>query len=254
MLIDSHCHLNFLDDPKAAISNATAAGITGMLCIGVDEKGLDEVLAFAGGHDNIWATAGEHPGSTSASRTWLRAAWEEGDNSRIVALGEMGLDYFYTEDEESRSAQRSSFEEQMDLAREWDLPVVIHTRDASADTLNILKNFPTVRGVIHCFTETQSFAEQALAMDYYVSISGIVTFNAADNVRHAQQVVPLERLLVETDSPWLAPVPHRGKQNQPAFVADTCAYLAGLRGLDADVLAAATTENFFNLFTRAART
>ena len=259
MFIDSHCHLNYLDDPPAALDAATAAGVDGMLCIGVEQKTIQQVLEFAREHPNVWATIGEHPGNATDDSSWIaRTLQTEGvrpDESRphhVVGVGEMGLDYYYEQDAEAQAKQRQSFAAQMALAADFDLPVVIHTRDAVADTLAILADFPSVKGVLHCFTESWQMAEQAIDRGYYISISGIVTFRQADNVREVAARVPADRLLIETDAPWLAPVPYRGKQNQPAYVSATANFLSELRGVSVESLAHQTSENFFRLFSNAA--
>ncbi|MEM7100374.1 MAG: TatD family hydrolase [Pseudomonadota bacterium] len=247
MLIDSHCHLNFLDDTELALDRAVQAGVTGCLCIGVDEEHIGDVLKIAQ-REGIWSSVGEHPGSCSGDATWVKNFLSE---PRVVAVGEMGLDYFYVEDLEQQAQQRKTFRQQMSLAAEFDLPVIIHTRQAEKDTLSILADFPRVRGVLHCFTESWSMAEAALDMGYYVSISGIVTFKNAANVRDVAIRVPDDRLLIETDSPWLAPVPHRGQQNQPAYVRETAAFLSELRSVTQERLLQQTSDNFFKLFARA---
>ena len=249
MLVDSHCHLNYLDDPQDALVRARAAGVSACLCIGVEEKSINDVLAFAASHEDVWASVGEHPGSCSGDAGWVAPLL---DRERVVAVGEMGLDYHYERDDKRQAEQRQTFAQQLAIAADADLPVIIHTRAAEADTLALLRDFPQVRGVLHCFTESWEMASQAIELGYYISISGIVTFKNADNVRQVAERVPAERLLVETDAPWLAPVPHRGKQNEPAFVADTARFLADLRELDVDELAALTGSNFYRLFSGAA--
>ncbi len=248
MLIDSHCHLNYLDHPQDALTRASASGVSACLCIGVEEKTINDVLEFADNHENVWASVGEHPGSCSGDAAWIARLL---DHSRVVAVGEMGLDYHYERDAARQAEQRHTFAQQLGFAAATGLPVIIHTRAAEADTLALLRDYPQVRGVLHCFTESWDMASQALELGYYISISGIVTFKNADNVRYVAERIPDERLLVETDAPWLAPVPHRGQQNEPAFVADTARYLADLRGVAVDDLAALTTANFFRLFARA---
>ena len=245
MLVDSHCHLNYLDDPQAAIVRARQAGIDRLLCIGVEEATIEEVLQLASEHAHVYASVGEHPGSVSEDRSWVR---ENLAGDRVVAVGETGLDYHYVTQEEERARQRRSFEEQLQIAQDFDLPVIVHTRSAVADTLALINNFPAVRGVLHCFTESLQMAETAMEMGYCISISGIVTFNAADNVREVARVIPDDRLLIETDSPWLAPVPKRGNTNEPSYLVHTCEYLAALRGVDADALATLTADNFDRLF------
>lgn len=246
MLIDSHCHLNYLDDPVAAISAAKDAGVVEMLCIGVEEGRIAEVLALAAS-DGIWASVGEHPDNASGEPLWIDPYLSE---PRVIAVGETGLDYFHTEDPQTRRIQRQGFTTQMALAEKYGLPVIVHTRNAVEDTLSIMAEHPLVQGVLHCFTEDWAMAEVALEMGYYISISGIVTFKNASNVRDVAVKVPADRLLIETDAPWLAPVPHRGKQNQPAFVSHTAHYLAELRGVDIATIASTTSANFYRAFPR----
>ena len=250
MLVDSHCHLNYLDDPDAALERARERHISACLCIGVEEKAIDDVLGFAAAHADVWASVGEHPGSCSGDASWVA---ERLDAPRVVAVGEMGLDYHYETNSDKQALQRQTFEQQLEIAAAADLPVIIHTRAAEADTLALLERFPTVRGVLHCFTESWDMARHAIDLGYYISISGIVTFKNAANVRYVAERVPTERLLIETDAPWLAPVPHRGAQNEPGFVADTAAFLANLRQVTVAELAQRTSENFFTLFNAAAR-
>ncbi|MFT7651591.1 MAG: TatD DNase family protein [Limisphaerales bacterium] len=245
MFVDSHCHLNYLDDWPLAIEQAFANGVQEILCIGVDQSGIKDVLAIAAKYEHVYATVGEHPGSVSSSVAWMDDHLE---NDNVVACGEMGLDYFYEKDPKVQSQQRVAFAAQMAKAEALDLPVVIHTRDAKEDTLAILSDFPKTRGVLHCFTEDWDMAQRGIELGYYVSISGIVTFKQAENVREVARRLPKEKLLIETDAPWLAPVPHRGKQNQPLYVCDTAQYLAELRGETLTDLAVQTTRNFHDLF------
>ncbi len=249
MFVDSHCHLNYLQEPLAALTRARNRGVHETLCIGVEQASIEAVLDIAHQQQGVWASVGEHPGSCSGDAAWVA---DYLDRPKVVAVGEMGLDYHYEEDPEQRRRQQHTFTQQLALAAAAQLPVIVHTRAAEADTLAILEAQPEVVGVLHCFTESWAMAEAALQMDYYISISGIVTFRNAHNVREVAKQVPEDRLLIETDAPWLAPVPHRGKNNEPAFVADTAAYLAQLRGVSIESLAATTRENFFRLFARAA--
>ncbi len=249
-MIDSHCHLNYLDSPSVALAAARARGVRACLCIGVDEAGWPDVAALAEAHPDVFATAGIHPDAAVAvedGQRWLPAALE---HPRVVAVGETGLDYSRNPDTGVVATQRASFAWQLELAKALELPVVVHTRDAREDTLGIMREAPGVTGVMHCFTETWAMAEAALEMGYYISMSGIVTFKNATQVQEVAAKVPADRLLLETDAPWLAPVPHRGKQNQPAFVADTAAFVAGLRGVPVDQLLAETTDNVLRLFRR----
>jgi len=248
VFVDSHCHLNYLHDPDTALVRARAAGVKEALCIGVERSAIEEVLGWADREAGIWASVGEHPGSCSGNAQWVG---EYLSRPKVVAVGEMGLDYFYEKDQQQQANQRATFSQQLALADKVELPVVIHTRNAEEDTLELMRAFPGVRGVLHCFTESWAMAEEALALGYFISISGIVTFANADNVREVAQKVPDDRLLIETDAPWLAPAPHRGQKNEPAYVADTAAYLAQLRGTELESLARLTRDNFFRLFSRA---
>lgn len=247
-MIDSHCHLNYLDNPTDALIAARERGVKACVCIGVDEAGWPGVAAMAETHADVFATAGIHPDAAipieQASR-WLPQACR---HSRVVAVGETGLDYSREPDKSTIDTQRASFGWQLELAHELQLPVVVHTRDARDDTLAIMREVPEVVGVMHCFTETWAMAEAALDMGYYISMSGIVTFKNAAQVQEVATKVPKDRLLIETDAPWLAPVPHRGKQNQPAFVADTAAFVAQLRGVSVEQLIEETTANVLRLF------
>ena len=248
-VVDSHCHLNYLDDPDAKLAAAACAGVNAVLCIAVNAEGFAEVADLAARHDSVWATAGVHPDSVTAADdlSWVRDAARQG---RVVGIGETGLDYYRLEEDDTRARelQCERFAEHLAIAADANLPVVVHTRAAEADTRQLITAQPGVRGVLHCFTESWTLAQAALDQGYYVSISGIVTFRNADNVREVAKKVPADRLLVESDAPWLAPVPHRGQTNEPAFVHDTAAYLANLRGVSFDEFAAATTDNFYQLF------
>ena len=248
MFVDSHCHLNYLDCPSDAIARARERDVETILCIGVEEERFAEVLQCTRNYAHVWASAGEHPGNTTGRPTWVR---EHLDDPKVVAVGETGLDYFHVESSAARAKQRAGFNYQMGLADECGLPVVIHTRDAIEDTLDIMKSYPEVVGVLHCFTESWEMANTALEMGYYISLSGIVTFKTAGELREVAQKIPTERLLIETDAPWLAPVPNRGKQNEPAYLADTARFLAELRQESLDELAGNTRKNFFDLFRRA---
>lgn len=250
LLIDSHCHLNYLDDPELALTTARERGVSACVCIGVDEKGWPEVAAMAEAHDDVFATAGVHPDAAVPvveAQRWLPQAL---DHPRVVAVGETGLDYSGETSAASVATQRESFAWQLALAKERQLPVVVHTREACDDTLDIMRQASGVIGVLHCFTETWEMAEAALGLGYYISMSGIVTFKNAAQVQEVARKVPVDRLLVETDSPWLAPVPHRGKQNQPAYVADTAAFVADLRGCELAEFKQQTSANVLRLFDR----
>ena len=255
MFIDSHCHLNYkglVEDQSAVLARARAAGVTGMLNISTRESEWDDVLGVAERELDVWASVGIHPheadGHAHIDTAKLVA---RATHPRVVSIGETGLDYYY--DHSDRDQQRSSFRAHIAAARETQLPLIVHTRDAEADTAEILTEemgkgaFP---GVIHCFTASQEFAETALALGLYISISGIVTFKNAKDLQASAAKVPDDRLLIETDSPFLAPVPHRGRPCEPAFVADTARFLAGLRGVPVEDLAVQTSSNFHALFSK----
>lgn len=254
-LADSHCHLNYkglVEEQAAVLARARASGVKAMLNIATRESEWDDVLGVAERESDVWASVGIHPHEADThehvdtAKLVARAA-----HPRVVGIGETGLDYYY--DHSDRDRQRSSFRAHLAAARETQLPVIVHTRDAEADTAEILREemgkgaFP---GVIHCFTASGEFADVALELGLYISISGIVTFKNARDLQETAARLPLDRLLIETDAPFLAPVPHRGKTGEPAFVADTCRFLAGLRGEDADALAEATRANFHALFSK----
>ena len=253
MLIDTHCHLNFLDSPNIALAAARIGGVGGFLCVGVDKDGIDDVCALAQDNMDVWASIGQHPNTTEKDLSWIseRIAKFE-SSSKVIALGEMGLDYSQcSDDREEQLRQISCFEYQLALAENLKYPVIIHTRDAEEDTASILENFSSVRGVMHCFTESWALAEKALNLGYYISMSGIVTFKNAGLVREVASRVPKDRLLVETDSPWLAPVPYRGKLNQPLFVTETAKFLANYLDWEMSDFELKTEQNFFRLFTKA---
>ena len=257
MLADSHCHLNYkgLEDRQPEIlARARARGVTAMLNIATRESEWDAVLATAEREPDVWATVGIHPHEADQHPHVDTAKLiERAAHPRVVGIGESGLDYYY--DHSDRSRQQASFRAHIAACRETGLPIVVHTRDAEEDTLAILEGelgkgvYP---GVIHCFTGTAAFADKALELGFYISLSGIVTFKSARELQLVAVGLPLDRLLIETDAPFLAPVPHRGKTGEPAFVADTAAFLANLRGERVEELMSATYANFRTLFAKAA--
>lgn len=258
MLIDSHCHLDFPEltsDESGVLARARTAGVGGMLTIGTRLDQFERVRAIAERHDNVWCSVGVHPheAKEEGQRTPDRLI-EAARHPKVVGIGETGLDFFY--EHSPRAEQAESFRAHIAASRETGLPLIVHTRDADAETGDILEEeyakgaFP---GLIHCFSSGRSVAERALALGLYVSISGIVTFKAAEDLRTIVRDLPLDRLLVETDAPYLAPIPKRGKTNEPAFVAHTAAKVAELKGVTLAELEAATTDNFFRLFTKAER-
>jgi TatD DNase family protein len=256
MYIDSHCHLNYkglVEDQAAVIDRARAAGVSGMLNISTRESEWEAVLAPAAAHPDIWASIGIHPHEADAHpHIDTHKLVDRAAHPRVVAIGETGLDYYY--DHSDRARQQASFRSHIAAARETGLPLIVHTRDAEDDSYDILASEMeqgAYTGVIHCFTASQDFAEKALKLGFYISLSGIVTFKNARDLQATAVTIPSDRLLIETDSPFLAPVPHRGKPCEPAFVANTAQFLANLRGTTVDDLAACSTANFFNLFTKA---
>ena len=256
-LIDSHCHLNYAglaERQDEVLANARARGVTGFLNISTRQSEWADVLGAAERNTDVWATVGVHPHEADAHPDLGAAALVEAASSpRVIAIGECGLDYHY--DKSDRASQRERFEAHIDAARQSGLPLVVHTRDAEEDTADILGRAVRdggVTGVLHCFTGTADLARKALDFGFYISLSGIVTFKNARDLQDTARSLPPDRMLVETDSPFLAPVPHRGQTCEPAFVADTAAFVADLRGDAPEALADATTTNFFRLFSRAA--
>jgi len=254
-LADSHCHLIYKglgEQQPEVLARARDAGVVAMLNISTREREWDEVIAVAEREGDVWASVGIHPHEADEHPDVDAAKLiEKARHPRVVGIGESGLDYYY--DHSDRDRQRASFRAHLAASRETRLPIIVHTRDAEADTAEILRDemgkgaFP---GVIHCFTASGEFADIALDLGFYISISGIVTFKNAVALQETAARLPLERLLIETDAPFLAPVPHRGKTGEPAFVADTCRFLAGLRGEDPEALAEATRQNFHTLFSK----
>lgn len=257
MLIDSHCHLNYkglIEHQADVLARARARGVETMLNIATRESEWDDVLDTAVREPDVWATVGIHPHEADehphvdTAKLVARAA-----HPRVVGIGETGLDYYY--DHSDRARQQASFRSHIAASRDTGLPLVVHTRDAEADTLAIMRDEMdrgAYGGVIHCFTASGAFADAAMELGFYISISGIVTFRSAKDLQETAARLPLDRLLIETDSPFLAPVPHRGKSCEPAFVADTAKFLAELRGESVETLAAATSANFRTLFAKAA--
>lgn len=252
MYIDSHCHLDRLDfdklgtDLDGALAAARVRGVGHFLCIGVDLESLPAVLAVAEAHGDVSASVGVHPLHLDALEPEIERLVELAAHPRVVAIGETGLDYHY--DQEQPADQQRRFRKHIEAARRCDKPLVVHTRAARTDTIGILKEEGAGAGVLHCFTEDWDMAKAALDLGFYISFSGIVTFANAVELREVARKVPLDRLLVETDSPWLAPVPYRGKTNQPAYVVEVVEAVAALRGLSPEALGEATSANFRRLF------
>lgn len=253
LLVDSHCHLDCLDyqtlhqNVNDALSKAKVLDVGYVLAVATTLPGYQAMTKLIGARDDVAFSCGVHPlnledGYDYGELRYLAAA------AQVVALGETGLDYFYQKD--NLELQQASFREHIHIGRDLDKPLIVHTRDARADTLEILReeNAQDCGGVLHCFTEDRATAEVLLDLGFYISFSGIVTFHNAEQLREVARYVPLDRILVETDSPYLAPVPHRGKENQPAYVRDVAEYMAILKGISLENLAETTTNNFLRLF------
>lgn len=258
MLVDSHCHLNYpgiVEDQAGVIDRARAAGVGTMLAISTKVAEWDDVIGVADRHADIWASVGIHPHEADGhSDIGAARLIDAARHPRVVAIGETGLDYHY--DRSDRDQQRASFRAHIAAARATQLPLIVHTRAAEADTAAILADEMgqgRFTGVIHCFTASAAFAEQALALGFYISLSGILTFRSARELQAVAKDLPAGRLLIETDSPFLAPIPMRGRPCEPAFVVHTAAFLADLRGKPIEQIAETTTRNFFELFDKTVR-
>lgn len=254
MLVDSHCHLNFpefTENMPAVLQAMQDNGVNHALCIGVTLEKFPQVLAIAEANEHIWATVGIHPDNEDVEEADVSHLLALADHPKVIGIGETGLDYFrLTGDLEW---QRERFRTHIRAAIACDKPLVIHTRNAAEDTLRIMREEGAERcgGVMHCFTESQEVADQAMELGFYISLSGIVTFKSAQALKEVAKNIPLDRMLVETDSPYLAPVPFRGKTNQPAYVKHVAEHIADLRGISLGEVAEATTRNFFRLFKQA---
>jgi TatD DNase family protein len=258
MFIDSHCHLNYkglVEQQAEILARARENGVSAMLNISTREREWDDVIGLAEQETDVWASVGIHPHEADqhigmdCAKLVGKAA-----HPRVVAIGETGLDYYY--DKSDRAQQGAGFREHIKASRQTGLPIIIHTRDAEADTAAILTEEMregTFTGVIHCFTASADFARIALDLGLYISLSGIVTFKNAQDIQDVAKWLPTDRLLVETDAPFLAPIPHRGRTGEPAFVADTARFVAQLRDVPAETLAQQTSDNFYELFTKASR-
>jgi TatD DNase family protein len=257
-LVDSHCHLDFPDyagQVDGVVARAGAAGVGVCLTIGTELKRFPGVRAVAEKFPNVWCSVGVHPHEAEKELLDDEAALiREAAHPKVVGIGETGLDYYY--EHSPRLPQQANFRSHIAAARQTGLPVIVHTRDADDDTIDILRDEMgkgAFTGLIHCFTGTQKLADAALALGLYISVSGIATFKNSTAVRDVIKCVPLDRLLVETDAPFLAPVPYRGKTNEPAFVVHTANMLADLKGVTPEELAKVTTDNFFRLFSKVQR-
>jgi len=255
-LVDSHCHLNYgglAERESEVLANAKAAGIGCMLAINTKLREFDEVVDFAVRHDHIFATVGIHPHEAeNEPNVAVEALVKRAQHTRVVGIGETGLDYYY--DNAPRDLQKINFLAHIEAARQTGLPVIIHTRDADEDCANILEAEMAkapFKALIHCFTASQMLADRVLALGLSISISGIVTFKNAQDLRDVVENIPMDKLLVETDSPFLAPVPHRGKKCEPAFTRNTAEFIADLKGISYEQLRETTSANFFRLFDKA---
>lgn len=255
MFVDSHCHINFEglgDRLPEVLDNMRAHDVTNALCVSVDLETLPAVLAVAERYDNVFASAGVHPDHENVREPSVAELIELAEHPKVVAIGETGLDYYRLEGRTVADMewQRERFRTHIRAARATRKPLIVHTRASAEDTLRLMaeEGAAEAGGVMHCFTEPWAVAEQALAQNFHISLSGIVTFKTATEVQDVARRVPLERLLIETDSPYLAPVPYRGKRNEPAYVSHVGRFIAQLRGIDDAALAQATSDNFFRLF------
>ncbi len=254
MLIDSHCHLDRLDlTPydnrfERFVDAARNEGIGHMLCVAIDLESWPDMLELIEPFSDISASVGVHPNETEGEDPSVERLIELSDNKKIVAIGETGLDYFRTEGEQTWQQER--FRKHIQAAKRTHKPLIIHSRDARDDTLRILEEEGAgeVGGVLHCFTEDWEMARRALDLNFYISFSGIVTFNSARQIQDVARKVPVDRFLIETDSPYLAPVPYRGKPNYPIYVGKVAEFIAELRGTSYEEIAATSSENFYRLF------
>ena len=252
MFIDSHCHIDFPEfnaGLSPLLTNMLAAQVDAALCVSVNLENFPRVLAAAESHPNIYASVGVHPDHDEGREPDVDELVALARHPRVVAIGETGLDY-YRMARDAVDWQRERFRTHIRAARQAGKPLIIHTRNAAADTLAIMaeEHAHLAGGVMHCFTESWEVAEAALAMGFYISFSGIVTFKSAKDLKDVACRVPLERMLIETDSPYLAPMPHRGKRNEPAYVRHVAEEIAGLRGISLEQVGVATSRNFRDLF------
>jgi TatD DNase family protein len=251
VFVDSHCHLDRLDKTPEELTDilnfARNRGVEHFLCVSVSVKDFPAMLDTVKRFNDVSVSCGVHPLHQEDACSYDELL-QMADNEEVVAIGETGLDYFYSA--KTKSVQLTSFVDHIKVANKLKKPLIIHTRDAREDTIDLLKQHkdPSIKGVLHCFTETWEMAQAAIELGMYISISGIVTFKTATELQEVVKNIPLDKLLIETDSPWLAPVPHRGKPNQPGFVREVAEFIANLKGISVDELANITTNNFYDLF------
>ncbi len=261
MIVDSHCHLNCLDltnyetQLNLAIERAKKNDVSHMLCVAIDWEHLDEVLSIAVNYPDISASVGVHPNENETYDPSVEDLINATSHPKVVAIGETGLDYYRTPEPDLQAKQHERFRRHIQAAIKTNLPLIIHMRDADNDTMKILKeeNAALVGGVMHCFSSTMDIAKLAMEMNFYISFSGVVTFKNAKALQLVAKEIPKDRLLIETDAPYLAPTPHRGKSNEPAYLHHTAKFLADLRGVKYEEFAATTTHNYFNLFKLSAK-
>jgi len=254
MFIDSHCHLDRLkltpynDQLNGAIEAAHDAGVDTMLCVAIDLEHIEQVLSIAADYPSIYASVGVHPTSDDGEEPTIEKLISLSQREKVIAIGETGLDYFYGK--QQSKVQQERFITHLVASKEVKKPVIVHTRDAKEDTLTLIDKHSDrdVAGVLHCFTEDWDMAQRAMDMNFYISLSGIVTFKNAVELQDVARNMPLERLLIETDSPYLAPVPFRGKPNEPRHVVEVAKFVAELKGVSVEELARITSENFRRLF------
>ncbi len=254
-MIDSHCHLDRLKIPDGetlddSLARAAEEGVHGFLNVCIDLENFNEVLRIANADSRIQCSVGVHPNEMEMQEPTMDDLLQRAENKKVVAIGETGLDYHYITETESLEQQRNRFRTHIRAAKECNKPLIIHTREAREDTIRVMREEGAEQcgGVMHCFTENWEMASQALDLGFYLSFSGIITFNSAAELREVVKKVPEERLLIETDSPYLAPVPYRGKPNQPAYVRQVAEKVAELRGWSVEEVDRITTENFMRLF------
>ena len=258
IIVDSHCHLDMLksyDSTDNIISRAKEANVHYLQTICTRLDNFENILSIAKKYDNVFASVGVHP-SEIETVTPAKKLVELANHEKVIGIGETGLDYFYNKETKHQERQRESFMQHIIASQKNNLPVIVHTRDAEEDTLRIIEEYKKNQefpGLIHCFTASKEFAVKMLDLGMYISISGIVTFKNAIELQEAAKFIPLDRMLVETDSPYLAPVPKRGKTNEPSYTKYVAEFVAQLKGIDLDKVAEQTTNNFFNLFSKAQR-
>lgn len=253
MLIDSHCHLDRLDQDTSGttqiiLERARARGVNTFLCIATSLDGFDKVFSLTKLYKDVYCSAGIHPLQKTEIEMDYQRLVQQASQQKVIAVGETGLDYYYSPDH--ADWQQQCLRLHIQAALEVNKPLIIHSRDAREDTLDILRqeNAEQVGGILHCFTESLDMAKAAIKMGFYISFSGIITFKTAQQLRDVAKQLPLDRILVETDCPWLAPVPYRGKENQPAYLVEVAQQLASVLEISYQQLAAQTTENFYRLF------